>query len=46
MKDTWEVFSKWKRSWARAERPTVDEEKPCGPSDCGSSEVVGLQQWP
>ena len=43
VKSTWEVISKWKRSWARAETPTVEVETPWGPSD-SDSEALGLQQ--
>lgn len=28
---TWDVISKWKRSWARAETPTVEDVTPWGP---------------
>lgn len=45
MEHTWEVISKWKRSWARAETPTVVAETPWGPSDSESPAEVGLQQW-
>lgn len=43
---TWDVTSKWRRSCARAETPTVAGVTPWWPRACESSAVEGLQQLP
>ena len=43
---TWELISKLKRSWARADTPTVAADTPWCPSDSESPVVEGLQHCP